>query len=90
MKALSIPKSTEFIGLNTVKDPRTLPPEYLTVANDVIVESGSVEARPGRNELAEAQIYTKQIVGIQYYNIPNNGGRSSIIVRPDGIFQRVD
>lgn len=79
----------QFLGLNVNDSEYQVPANQAIVADDVIVESGRVETRPGRKELSEDQIDPKPTIGLFNYTPPAGSLRSLIIVRTDGIYQRI-
>jgi hypothetical protein len=78
----------DFAGLNINESPFSIGPQFAQQADDVIVESGQIEARPGRVELTENQLDPSGTLGLHNYNPPSGSLRSLIIVTPDGIYQR--
>jgi hypothetical protein len=80
--------SDEFIGLNVNESPYSVGPQYAITADNVIIESGRIESRPGRVELSEDQLTAMGTLGLHNYNPASGALRSLVIVRPDGIFQR--
>lgn len=76
-----------FIGLTLADAPQLSDPRYAIEAYDVIVESGKIEARPGRVEIAEAQNDILPPIGGNIF-FPVGGTRKMVIVRTDGIFVR--
>lgn len=79
----------EFLGLNVNDSENAVPANQAIVADNVIIESGRVETRPGRRELSEDQFFAKPSLGLFNYTPPTEQLRSIILVRPDGIFQRI-
>lgn len=90
MPRRSMPSHTsEFRGLNVNASEYAVPATEAIVADNVFTESGRVETRPGRVELAEDQLTPQLSLGISTYTPPTAVVRSIIIVRPDGIYQRI-
>jgi len=79
----------DFIGLNVNDSEYSVLPNQAIQADNVIIEAGRVEPRPGRLELSEDQLAGKASSGLFNYTPPTGSLRSLIIVRPDGIFMRV-
>lgn len=79
----------KFEGLNVADSEYAVPPSQAIQAEDVIIDMGRVQVRPGRVELSEDQLDPRATLGMFNYTPPNGALRSLIIVRPDGIFQRV-
>lgn len=78
----------QFIGLDLNNSEYTVPPTHAIVADNVFTESGRVETRPGRLELAEDQGTVKEVIGIHPYASPEESLRSLVLVRTDGIYVR--
>lgn len=78
----------EFVGLTLADSPQLNDPRYAVEAWDVIVESGKIEARPGRVEISEAQISISSILGGQVFFPVGSTTRKVVVVRNDGIYVR--
>lgn len=79
----------EFLGLDVNSSEYSVPANRAIQADNVFTEAGRIEVRPGRLELSEDQLNPMLSIGIANYTPITASVRSVIIVRPDGIFQRV-
>ena len=77
-----------FIGLELENSEYAESPSKAIVADNVIVKSGRIERRPGRQELSEDQGTTSTALGVVNYTPPEQTVRSVVVVRADGIYQR--
>lgn len=79
----------EFLGLDVNNSEYAVSPAEAIVAENVFTEGGQIEPRPGRQKLAQDQLDPKTTIGLFTYTPPDRSKRSIVIVRVDGIYQRI-
>lgn len=80
---------SKFTGLDLSDSEYTVLGTRAIVADNVYLDSGRVETRPGRQEISEDQQPVGLPLGLAYYMPPDGNLRSIVLVTSKGIFQRV-